>query len=88
MHLIPLIILLVDFVFNSYSFPIRHLMVTFVMGAIYLIINQIHACSEGPVYQVYECGNIWLPFVAFAILAVVHLAGHLIWKFIRVKKLK
>lgn len=53
MHLIPFLLLLVDFVFNSYAFPIRHLILTFFLGAIYLTINQIHSCNETPVYNVY-----------------------------------
>ena len=52
-HLIPFLLLLADFILNSYQFPFRHLSVTFILGAIYIIINQVHACNEKPVYDVY-----------------------------------
>ena len=88
MHLIPFLLLLTDFVLNSYSFPIRHLLLTFLVGAIYLIINQVHACTDQPVYPVYECGNVWLPIVAFAILGIVHSIGYGIWSKWRRNKCK
>ena len=52
-HLIPFLLLLADFILNSYQFPFRHLTVTFILGAIYIMINQVHACNESPVYDIY-----------------------------------
>lgn len=87
-HLMPILLLLIDFIFNSYQFPIRHMFVTFIMGGIYLIINQVRTCNGEPVYEAYECGNVWLPIVAFIILAISHALGHLVWKFVRVKQIE
>jgi hypothetical protein len=87
-HLMPFLLLLVDFLFNSYQFPIRHFIFTFIVSAVYIIINQVHSCDSTPVYPVYECGNIWIPVVAFVILAATHMMGHLVWKFARGRKIQ
>ena len=52
-HGMPLILLLTDFTFNSYQFPISHVIVTFIVGGIYLIINQVRTCDGNPVYAAY-----------------------------------
>jgi hypothetical protein len=49
-HFFPLLYLLIDFVLNSYAFPIRHVIVTLVLAAIYIIINQVHSCTDKAVY--------------------------------------
>jgi uncharacterized membrane protein (DUF485 family) len=41
----PFLLLLIDFVFNSYQFPIRHVIMTFIVGGIYIVINQGHTCD-------------------------------------------
>jgi hypothetical protein len=44
-HGMPFLLLLIDFVFNSYQFPIRHVIMTFIVGGIYIVINQVHTCD-------------------------------------------
>lgn len=88
LHLYPLLYLLVDFLLNSYAFPIRHITITFTLAIIYIIINQIHACSVRPVYDVFECGNVWIPAVAFLIITFIHMMGYLVWKFWRRDKIR
>lgn len=84
----PLLLLLIDFIFNSYQFPLRHFIVTMLMAAIYIVINQVYSCNHvKPVYDDYPCGDVLLPLGAVAILAVSHAIGHLVCKFWRVKKL-
>ena len=87
-HLIPFLLLLADFVFSSYQFPIRHLSATFLVGGLYIVINQVHACNVSPVYDVYECGNVWLPIVAFLLLTLAHMIGYCTWRFWKVKKVQ
>jgi hypothetical protein len=84
----PLLLLLIDFIFNSYQFPLRHFLVTVLVAAIYIVINQVHSCNDKPVYDAYQCGDILLPLVAVVILAVAHAIGHLVWKLFRGKKLE
>ena len=79
----PFLLLFIDFIFNSYQFPLRHFIFTTIAAGIYIFINQIHACSVEPVYDIYECGNVWIPLVAFIILAATHMMGHLVWKHLR-----
>ena len=79
----PFLLLFLDFIFNSYQFPLRHFIFTTIAAGIYIVINQIHACSVRPVYDIYECGNVWIPLVAFIILAATHMMGHLVWKHLR-----
>ena len=85
----PLVLLFVDFFLNSYQFPIRHIIITYIVSGIYIVINQVHACTIAPVYgNVYPCGGILIPFVAFVMLAIFHGIGHLVWKFARRNKIK
>ena len=82
-HLMPFLLLFIDFIFNSYQFPLRHFIFTTIAAGIYIVINQVHACSVGPVYDIYECGNVWIPLVAFILLAATHMMGYLVWKYMR-----
>jgi len=58
------------------------------VATIYIIINQVHACNDTPVYNVYECGNVWIPAVAFVILTASHMGGYFFWKFVPSKEIK
>lgn len=83
----PLLLLVLDFVLNSYQFPLRHFLATILVAAIYIVINQVHSCNGRPVYDAYPCGDVLLPLAAIAILAVAHAIGHLVWRFVKGKKL-
>jgi len=87
MHGIPFFLLLVDFLLNSYQFPIRHFLVSLLVAITYIIINQIYACNGNPVYDVYKCGDVLLPLGAIAIMVIGHTIGFLVWKFFRSKKI-
>lgn len=52
-HLMPFVLLALDFGFNSFQFPLRHFVFTAIIAGIYIAINQVHACSVGPVYDIY-----------------------------------
>ncbi len=78
-HLMPIVLVLFDLVFNLLQFPKRHLIITVFFGIIYIIINQVHTCNYKPVYQIYTCGNLIWPLIALFILSLAHLIGHLIW---------
>jgi hypothetical protein len=86
-HGMPLLCLLLDLALNSHQFPYRHVIVTFIVAAIYILINQVHSCNVIPVYDAYQCGDFLLPLVAFVVLAVAHMLGHLVWKFAKGKKI-
>ena len=83
----PLLLLLGDFLFNSYQFPLRQFAVTVVVAAVYITINQIITCSGDEVYSIYGCGNVWIPIVALVICAVAHAIGYLTWRFWRKGKI-
>ena len=87
MHLIPFLMLAFDFIFNSYQFPIRHFIITFIIAGIYLIINKVNSCSGKPVYSVFPCENVGLIFGAIFVFALGHAIGHLFWRFCRSKKI-
>ena len=89
MNLIPFLLLSADFIINSYVFPIRDLVFTFILSIIYLIINKINACNGHPAYpNVFDCNNWLFPFLIIAILAVIHIGGHILWIFWGLKILK
>lgn len=83
----PFLLLLADFVLCSYQFTIWHFAVTAVVAGIYIAINQSYACDGKPVYDIYKCGNVWIPIVAFLLLAVMHAGGYCLWRFWKQKKM-
>ena len=83
----PLILLLGDLIFNSHQFPFRHFIFTTIVAVIYIIINKIKSCNGKAVYDIFDCGNVWLPFVALVILAVGHAIGYIMWRYLKAKKL-
>lgn len=84
----PFLLLLADFALCSYQFTIWHFAVTAVVAAIYIAINQSYACDNQPVYDIYKCGNAWIPIVAFLLLAAMHAAGYCLWRFWKQNKMK
>ncbi len=52
-HLMPFVLLVLDFGFNTFQFPLRHFVFTAIAAGIYIVINQVHACSVRPVYSIY-----------------------------------
>ena len=80
-HLMPFVLLLIDFSLNSHQFPISHfLFIVLPASGIYMILNKIHACTIGPLYGIDACSNIWPFGLGFMMLVITHLIGSLTWK--------
>lgn len=86
-HLMPILLLILDFIFCSYQFPIRQLIIPVIVSAIYIVINQVKACTNSPVYEVFGCGVIWVPVVGLVSLTLAHFIGYLTNRFWRRRKM-
>ena len=73
-HGIPLAALLLEFIFNSYSFNIRRYLIVMIFASAYLIINLAYALLYEPVYSILPW-NDWFSYVlaaaAYAMALVV-----------------
>ena len=91
-HGVPLAALLLEFIFNSYSFNIRRYLIVLIVAGSYLIINMTYALIHKPVYRILPW-NDWLSYVlslaAFIVALVMFGFGILAYQcWCKEKKLK
>lgn len=81
-HGFPLFSLIVDFIFNTYQFPLRHLTVIIIFGCLYLTLNAIYSLDVKPIYKPINwktLGSYLLVLISFLIAIGVHRLGNYVW---------
>ena len=83
-HGIPLAALLLEFIFNSYSFNIRRYLIVLIFAGTYIIINLTYALAYQPVYSILKWTD-WFSYVlalaSFVIALVIFCFAILIYSY-------
>ncbi len=71
-HLVPFVLLMIEFIMNRIRFSIRHLVIAAKILVIYGVVNMIYTLSKGePIYS----GIDWKSFDSFVAIIVIFLAS-------------
>lgn len=85
-HLIPIIVLMIDFSFNCIPFIWRHFWVSMVVCIIYSIFNMVYTLKVSPIYPVIDYSSTLGIIVPISILFYIFFANWLLI-FCSVKKM-
>lgn len=64
LHAGPFILLCLDTVYNTFSFPKRHFLVTGIFGTIYMLINLVYTLEAHIIYQPIP----WTTFLSYVLV--------------------
>jgi hypothetical protein len=64
LHAGPLITLIIDFIFNVYSFPTQHYFIVLLVGFLYALINLIYSLTVAVIYKPID----WVSLLSYGLI--------------------